>query len=182
MANTRTSISKGGNGVQVKEMEEMEAVDLGLKDGAREGVISTLTRTLSDIQVLYVKTLNVHWNIVDPNFYGIHILLDEQYNALKEAGDQVAERIRSYGSPVIGSMSDFLAHTGLKEKKGAAIVEVAELHDLVDDHEAVIRQLRADIDACADKYGDQGAADLLTAQLQDHQKMAWMLRASLPHR
>lgn len=54
----------------------------------------------------------------------------------------MAERIRSYGSPVIGSMSDFLAHTTLKEKKGAGMVEVAALHDLVADHEAVIRQLR----------------------------------------
>ncbi len=177
MANTRTS-SKGSNGVQTKEME---TVDLGLKDDALEGVISILTRTLSDTQVLYVKTLNVHWNIVDPNFYGIHILLDEQYNALKEAGDQVAERIRSYGSPVIGSMSDFLAHTTLKEKKGAGMVEVAALHDLVADHEAVIRRLREDIDSCSEDYGDEGAADLLIAQLQVHQKMAWMLRASMPH-
>ena len=178
MANTRTSTSKDSNGARIKEME---TVDLGLKGDALEGVISILTHTLSNVQVLYVKTLNVHWNIVDPNFYGIHILLDEQYNALKEAGDQVAERIRSYGSPVIGSMSDFLAHTTLKEKKGAGIVEVAALHDLVADHEAVIRQLREDIDTCSDDYGDQGAADLLTAQLQAHQKMAWMLRASLPH-
>lgn len=179
MANTRTGTTKRGNGVQTKEME---AVDLGLKDGAVEGVISTLTRTLSDIQVLYVKTLNVHWNIVDPNFYGIHTLLDEQYNALKEAGDKVAERIRSYGSPVIGSMSDFLANTNLKEKKGAGMVEVAALADLVNDHETVIRQLRKDIDRCTDEYGDQGAADLLIAQLQAHQEMSWMLRASLPHR
>lgn len=158
-----------------------ESVDLGLRDNSVEGVVTTLTRTLSDIQVLYVKTLNIHWNIADPNFYGIHTLLDEQYNALKIGGDEVAERIRTYGVPVIGSMGEFLAHTILEEQKGAEIVQAPALNDLVADHESVIRQLREDIDRCSFEYGDQGAADLLIGRLQEHQKMSWMLRASLPH-
>lgn len=59
MANTRTSTSKGSNSARMKEME---TVDLGLKGDASE-VMSILTHTLSNVQVLYVKTLNVHWNI-----------------------------------------------------------------------------------------------------------------------
>lgn len=161
--------------------KEKEAVDLGLEQSAVEGVVTCLTQALADTQVLYVKTLNVHWNIVDPNFYGIHTLLDEQYNALKAAGDKVAERIRTYGVPVIGSMSEFLAQTRLEETKGGEMVQVGALKDLIADHEAVIRQLREDIDRCTEEYGDQGAADLLIARMQDHQEMSWMLRASLPH-
>lgn len=160
---------------------EKEAVDLGLKESAVEGVVTCLTQALADTEVLYVKTMNVHWNIVDPNFYGIHTLLDEQYNSLKVAGGKIAERIRTYGVPVIGSMREFLAHTRLGETKGDQVVQVAALKDLISDHEALIRQLRQDIERCTEDYGDQGAADLLIARLQGHQEMSWMLRASLPH-
>lgn len=159
---------------------EMQRADIGLSGDTVENVVSTLTGALSDIQVLYVKTLNVHWNIVDPSFYGIHILLDEQYNALKADGDAVAERIRGYGVPVVGSMAEFLEHSRLKEKTGGATVGIEALRELVADHETIIRQLRKDIDSCAEEYGDQGAADLLTGQLQKHQDMAWMLRSFLP--
>jgi len=54
------------------------------------------------------------------------------------------------------------------------------LNELVADHEAVVRQLRKDIDRCSDEFSDEGAADLLTAQMQKHQDMAWMLRSFLP--
>lgn len=159
---------------------EMPRADMGLSGDAVENVISTLTQALADIQVLYVKTLNVHWNIVGPSFYGIHSLLDEQYNALKADGDAVAERIRGYGVPVIGSMNEFLEQTRLKEKSGGQTVDIEALGELVTDHETVIRNLRKDIDSCAEEYGDQAAADLLTGQLQKHQDMAWMLRSFLP--
>ena len=46
-------------------------------------------------------------------------------------------------------------------------------------HEAVIRQLRADAIECGEKFGDAGTADFLTGLLEQHEKMAWMLRAVL---
>lgn len=174
-------MSKSSNSNSRTMVKNEESVDLGLKSSAVGGVVTTLTRTLSDIQVLYVKTLNFHWNIVGPNFYGLHTLLDKQYNALKMAGDEVAERIRTYGVPVVGSMSEFLAHTSLTEKKGAGTIPETALGELVADHERVVRQLREDIDRCTEEYRDQGAADLLIQRLQEHQEMGWMLRSSLPH-
>ncbi|MBX3051659.1 MAG: DNA starvation/stationary phase protection protein [Caldilineaceae bacterium] len=172
--------SSNGNTKTKEKAQETQRTDIGLSGEAVENVVSLLTQALSDIQVLYVKTLNVHWNIVDPSFYGIHILLDDQYNALKQDGDKVAERIRGYGVPVIGSMGEFLENSRLKEKIGGQTVGIEALGELVADHEAVIRQLRKDIDSCDEEYGDQGAADLLTAQMQKHQDMAWMLRSFLP--
>jgi starvation-inducible DNA-binding protein len=51
--------------------------------------------------------------------------------------------------------------------------------NLVDDHETVIRQLRNDLETCADKYHDMGTNDFLTGLMEQHEKMAWMLRAFL---
>ena len=51
--------------------------------------------------------------------------------------------------------------------------------NLLADHEAVIRQLRGDLETCADKYHDMGTNDFLTGLMEQHEKMAWMLRAFL---
>jgi len=72
-----------------------------------------------------------------------------------------------------------LALARLKETAGKTSPEKQMLAELVADHEAVIRNLRKDIDTAQDKFGDAGTADYLTGLIQDHEKMAWMLRATL---
>jgi DNA-binding ferritin-like protein len=49
-------------------------------------------------------------------------------------------------------------------------------------HEAIIRTLRIDQEAVAEKYGDIGTNDLLIGLMERHEKMAWMLRAFLEGR
>ena len=51
------------------------------------------------------------------------------------------------------------------------------LVNLVADHETVIQQLRVDVETCADTYHDMGTNDFLTGLMEQHEKMAWMLRA-----
>jgi starvation-inducible DNA-binding protein len=159
--------------------KEKESVNIGMDNDFIQSAVDILTRDLADIEVVYVKTLNMHWNIVGPNFYSVHLLLDEQYHALAKLADEVAERIRSYNRPAIGSLNEFLAHTSLNEKRGDSVVMTDALDQLVADHEAIMRQLRNDIKRCTEELHDQGAADLLIKQLQIHQQMAWMLRSHL---
>ena len=56
------------------------------------------------------------------------------------------------------------------------------LKDLLDDHEAVIRQLRVDLETVGEVYHDMGTNDFLTGLMEQHEKMAWMLRAFLDTR
>jgi starvation-inducible DNA-binding protein len=51
------------------------------------------------------------------------------------------------------------------------------LANLLADHEATIRQLRVDLETCADTYHDMGTNDFLTGLMERHEKMAWMLRS-----
>jgi len=52
------------------------------------------------------------------------------------------------------------------------------LGDLLADHEAIVRQLRVDVDTAVGQ-GDAGTNDFLTGLMEKHEKMAWMLRAFL---
>ena len=53
------------------------------------------------------------------------------------------------------------------------------LGDLVADHEAFVRQLRTDLETVADRHRNAGTSDFLTALMERHEKMAWMLRSFL---
>ncbi|MBC8076783.1 MAG: DNA starvation/stationary phase protection protein [Chloroflexales bacterium] len=151
-------------------------------DGREQhAVVEILNRVLSDNEVLYNKTRKYHWNVTGRMFHSIHELLEEQYTALAKAGDEIAERSRSLGAPSIGTLKEFLECTTLQEDAGQYPHADQMLANLVTDHESVIRALRQDIDKC-EEYNDAGTADFLTQQMEDHEKMAWMLRAFLEDR
>ena len=56
------------------------------------------------------------------------------------------------------------------------------LRDLLADHEALIQTLRRDLDAALTRHGDAGTSDFLTGLMEQHEKMAWMLRSFLEGR
>ena len=143
-------------------------------------VADALNQVLADEFVLYVKTLNFHWNIEGRDFHALHLFLDEQYNQLQTIIDSVAERVRKIGHFAIGSMNEFLSSASLKEHAGAASVSENMIAELATDHEAVIRTMRNLINDFEDKYDDSGSSDFITGIMKQHEKMAWMLRASVP--
>lgn len=69
--------------------------------------------------------------------------------------------------------------SSLTEKRGNKNSSESFLKDLVGDHEAIIIQLRENVDAFANKYKDSGTSDFITGLMEEHEKMAWMLRAHL---
>ena len=151
-------------------------VEIGLSGQNREAIGQILNALLADEHVLYVKTRKYHWNVVGPRFKSLHELFEEQYKALADAIDEIAERARSLGVRAHGTMAEFGKHARLQEDPGYP-EDLAMAANLAKDHEAVIRQLREDIDRCGDDYEDEGTADFLTGLMEKHEKAAWMLRA-----
>ena len=151
--------------------------NIGLTDEQREGVVLILTTVLADEYLLYTKTRNYHWNVVGPQFNDLHRFFEAQYNELNTIVDDVAERARALGGKAIGTLGEFLKHTRLKEPQGEYPQAGEMLANLLADHEATIRQLRGDLEACADKYHDMGTNDFLIGLMEKHEKTAWMLRS-----
>ena len=143
---------------------------------AAQEVAEALGRLLSDTYVLYVKTQNYHWNLVDPRFSSLHKLFEGQYEELAEAIDEIAERIRMIGYKAPGSLRGFLAHTQLEESEEEVDGDVM-VDQLLSDHETVIRSLRKQVPE-AQSRGDEGSADLMIQRLRAHEKAAWMLRST----
>jgi len=153
--------------------------NIGISDPHRQGVIALLNTLLADEYVLYTKTRNYHWNVTGPQFNDLHKFFEAQYEALDDIVDEVAERARSLGGRAAGTLEEFGKHTRLNEEPGTAPATKDMLAKLLADHEALARSLRGDVDATTDKFKDVGTADFLTGLLEQHEKMAWMLRAFL---
>jgi starvation-inducible DNA-binding protein len=157
-------------------------LNTGISEANSEKVSNALNEILSDEFILYTKTLNFHWNIEGRDFHALHLFLDDQYHQLQIIIDSVAERIRKVGHFAKGSMKEFLDATSLKEHSGAASVSEMMLANLVSDHDAIIRKTRKLIDDFEEKYDDAGSSDFITGIMKEHEKMAWMLRASVPQK
>jgi starvation-inducible DNA-binding protein len=154
-----------------------ERLEIGLEADVRRKVADALNEALADEFALYVKTRNFHWNVAGPSFGELHKFFEQQYQALEESIDAIAERVRALGHRAAGSMARYLKETGLKESPESLNAREM-LGALLDDHEAVCRSLRPKIDA-AQEAGDGGTADFLTGLLEGHEKTAWMTRAYL---
>ena len=139
--------------------------------------VPALERLLADTYVLYVKTQNYHWNVVGPRFQILHETFGDQYEALAEAVDAVAERLRALDVQVQGTLKNFLAQTSLKE----GIVPQSEdkmLQDLYAGHAAIATFLNQSL-AILDASDDEGTKDFFVERLRDHEKTAWMLKSHL---
>lgn len=73
------------------------ATNIGISEKNRNEVISILGKILADQYVLYTKTRNYHWNVTGEDFAQYHKLFEEQYSAIDEDIDDVAERVRTLG-------------------------------------------------------------------------------------
>lgn len=154
----------------------MEA-HIGLSPKTRKEVAKILNALLADEYLLYTKALKYHWNIYGIVFHDFHALFKEQYEALLDIADEIAERIRALGEPTQATMQEFLKLTRLKEEPGKIFDALGMIKHLLEGHEAITRQMREDLETCA-KLGDMGTNNFLTEIMERHEKFAWMLRAT----
>ncbi len=152
--------------------------NIGLQAEKSTTIVKRLTRLLSDEQVLYTKLRNYHWNVQGMFFQSLHAFFEEQYTELFTVTDDIAERIRSLGHFSIGSLISFLDNARLRESNHLNGNAEEMLSNILNDHEAIIRTLRDDINV-TQELGDEGTTDFLVGLMRTHEKMAWMVRSHL---
>jgi starvation-inducible DNA-binding protein len=136
-----------------------------------------LSKVLADTFTVYQKTHGYHWNVTGPNFRGLHLLLEEQYNEIWTSIDEIAERIRALGQTAPMGSDAFGNLTAIKDGDPTASSQDM-LKDLATDHATVVATLKAAVKASEDA-GDVSTADLCTTRLTAHEKHLWMIRATL---
>jgi starvation-inducible DNA-binding protein len=175
-------ISREGSiraGEKIQQGGKDMKTNIGLSEEQCGGVAKILNTLLSDEYLLYTKSRNYHWNVLGPQFNDLHKFFEEQYTELTQIVDDTAERARALGAWALGTLTEFSQQARLSEHPGQYPRAREMIANLLADHEAIIRQLRTDLETCAEKYHDMGTSDFLTGLMEKHEKMAWMLRAFL---
>jgi starvation-inducible DNA-binding protein len=152
-------------------------LNVDLEATVRQQIAQQIALILSDEYILFTKTQNFHWNLIDPRFFSLHKFFEELYEGLAKFIDELAERIRILGERSPGSLKEFLEMSSLEESEGALTGDQM-LQELIDNHEFMIRQLRDKIQY-VNNFKDDGTGDLFIQILRFHEKSAWMLRSHL---
>lgn len=152
--------------------------NLGLNDNARKTVADALANVLADTYALYIKTQNFHWNVTGPDFPQLHEMFGAQYEALADAIDEIAERMRAIGHFAPGGLAAYGKMTDIKDPPANPPTSKEMVRLLMLDNEAVARRAR-EAEEAVDGVGDKESADLLIERMTSHGKTAWMLRAQL---
>lgn len=156
----------------------MPEIDMGVDRAAREHIADGLSRVLADEYTLYLKTHNYHWNVTGPHFTTLHALFEDHYQDMWAAVDEIAERIRTLGSPAPGTYKQFAQLTTIPEDDGNVPDWQTMVRNLVTGHEAVVKTIREVFDQ-ADEAGDEGTVDVYVDRIRFHEQAAWMLRSIL---
>ncbi len=138
-------------------------------------LMKPLVSVLADTYALAVKTHGAHWNVTGSGFFQLHDAFASQYDALFEAADDLAERIRALGESAPAGIHALA--------KLASVGDLGHQHDghalakaLRDDHRALAKTCEK-ARAVAEKASDEVTVDMMIGRIEAHEKTAWMLDA-----
>ena len=140
--------------------------------------VEKLNLYLANLNVLYRKVQNYHWNIVGTGFFSVHAKLEEYYDALNEQIDDVAERILSIGGRPLGTLKDYLAVTTIKEAENKEISIADAVTDVKKEFEAMLKLVK-EVKEAADSEIDYGTSAMVDEYISTYEKDLWMLNAYL---
>lgn len=152
-------------------------INTGIAEPARKEIADGLSSLLADTYTLYLKTHVYHWNVTGQMFRALHTMFEEQYLELRDAVDEVAERIRALGHLTPLGYADFAALSSIPDDTESPDA-LEMVRRLATGHETVVRTARKVV-AAAEKAADVASADLATQRINIHEKTAWMLRSTV---
>ena len=139
-----------------------------------------LQMRLHALNDLALTLKQAHWNVVGPDFIGVHEMLDPQVNAVRAMVDETAERMATLGVAPMGTPGAIVADRTWDDYSlgRADVIEHLAALDLV--YTGVIEDHREVVDA-AEKV-DLVTQDMLIAQLSQLEQFQWFIRAHLESR
>jgi starvation-inducible DNA-binding protein len=111
-------------------------VAIGIRPSDRRELVELLERAVADCLILQVKLNWVYWNASGRDLLSLRAMLAEQRLDLETGTDAIADRIRSLGFLVPGSLSRLVALSEL-DKEAAPSTDGAVSAALANDHQTL---------------------------------------------
>jgi starvation-inducible DNA-binding protein len=156
-------------------MTEFTIPGLSEKDGNE--IADLLQKQLSTYNDLHLTLKHVHWNVVGPNFIGVHEMIDPQVELVRGYADEVAERIAALGRSPQGTPGAIIKDRTWDDysvERDTVQAHLAAL-DLV--YTGVIEDTRKCIKTLEDL--DLVSQDMIIDHAAELEKFQWFVRAHL---
>lgn len=141
-------------------------------------LVELLNKNLANLQILYVKLHNYHWNVKGMNFKSIHEMTEAYYDYFAEQYDEVAERIVQLGEKPLATLNDYLKNASLKEESKKTFEIKYVLNSVLSDFEQLNKDFK-EISKVAGESGDVPTANIADDSIAWLEKQIWMINASL---
>jgi starvation-inducible DNA-binding protein len=149
----------------------------GMTNESAAQTIAQLDNRMVALIDLQLTLKHIHWNVVGPNFIGVHEMLDPQVDVIREMTDTIAERIATLGGVPVGTPKSIVDRRSWEDYsigKG-----------LVKDHlvalDKVYKGVNADHRKALEKLSelDPVSEDMIIAQLAELEQFQWFVRAHI---
>jgi starvation-inducible DNA-binding protein len=141
-------------------------------------LVELLNKNLANMQVLYVKLHNYHWNVKGINFKPIHEMTEAYYNYFAEQYDEVAERIVQLGGKPFATLRGYLNNASITEENKNEFDAKTVLSSVLSDFEQLNKNFK-EISVAAGKLSDVPTANIADDNVGWLEKEIWMIKASL---
>jgi starvation-inducible DNA-binding protein len=149
----------------------------GMDNESAVRTVKVLSQRLVALLDLQLTLKHIHWNVVGPNFIGVHEMLDPQVDAVRDMTDTIAERIATLGGVPNGTPKAIVEGRSWEDYslgKGLVVDHLVALDKVYDgvnsDHRKAIGLLGET---------DPVSEDMITGQLADLEQFQWFVRAHL---
>ena len=138
-------------------------------------LVQNLQLILVDLIELHLQGKQAHWNVVGTNFRDLHLQLDDLVDFAREGSYIIAERMRALDAVPDGRSDTVAATTSLprfpaNEHNSAEVVDriTTRIYAAVE----TLRRVHDAVDA-----EDPTTADILHAQIDGLEKLAWLIKS-----
>ena len=149
----------------------------GMSDKAGREVAELLQKQLSTYNDLHLTLKHVHWNVVGPNFIGVHEMIDPQVELVRGYADEAAERIAALGVSPQGTPGAILKDRTWNDYSVGRDTVLAHLAALDLVYTGVNEDTRKAIHRLEDL--DPVSQDMLIGHAGELEKFQWFVRAHL---
>lgn len=145
-----------------------------------EKLFKLLSDAHASLFVLFHKTWVYHWNVVGWDFDQFHRFFGEQYEAMFEEIDRLAEHMRYLNIKPVSTLTRMTEVTRIEQASNSAqgIDVKGMLTQLLSDNQELISIL-AEISEEAEEQKQFATANIVQDLMESHGKFVWKLRSHL---
>lgn len=160
--------------VQMRAIPAQLATVTDLSQAQVSAITDVLNPLVADHISLYIKTKNYHWHLSGPRFRDLHLLFDEQAEAILAAVDTIAERVRRIGGTTVRSIGHVSQLRTLSDDNDNFVSSQHMVRRLMEDHNQIVQNMRAAVELC-EQNKDLGTTNELQELLDKAERRKWFL-------